>query len=204
MNFDLFTAQHVYRQVLDCMARPGKINLLGNVSFDLTGRFNRSIVAVALTLFDNEVSFHVAGDEDDRLQEFLRLHTMAGIEPLDRADFIIVHGRGKRDVVLSEAKRGELLFPERGATVIYAVDSLRPGDSARSGKDREGVTIQLEGPGVKDKRSLRVSGMEPSHLVEIRQLNSKFPLGVDVILGGDDCQVACIPRSSAIAWEVVD
>jgi len=88
--------------------------------------------------------------------------------------------------------------------VICAVDSLRPGNSAGPGRDRNGVTIQLQGPGVKDKRSLQVSGIEPFHLKEIKQLNNEFPLGVDLILGGNDCQVACIPRSAAIAWEVVD
>jgi len=37
LDFALFAAQRVYRQVLDCMARPGKINLLGDFSFDMTG-----------------------------------------------------------------------------------------------------------------------------------------------------------------------
>jgi len=69
---------------------------------------------VALTLFDNEVSFHVVGDEDNRLQEFLRLHTLARVSLLDTADFIIVRGPGKRDVVLSEAKKESFYFRKKG------------------------------------------------------------------------------------------
>ncbi|MFH0996477.1 MAG: phosphonate C-P lyase system protein PhnH [Pseudomonadota bacterium] len=192
-----------FRVILQGMSHPGKIYALTGSptpSSD-TGTSPRSypgkkaplpnlpgaesaVIEILGCLMDNEVSFAVIGDKG--METVIARHTDSRPVSLEDADYIIVLNgttRGK----LAGFKRGSLEYPDTGATILYLVEALS-----------EATGVVLSGPGVNGTVSLRITGLDPSELQLLRQVNSEFPLGVDAIFLDQSGQIACIPRSSRI------
>lgn len=192
-RFDpVFDSQRVFRRVLSCMARPGRVDFL--VPEELNSAPDRAMVMVALTLLDEEITFAALGEGKDRLARCCRLIAGSRMVPPEQADFVFVSGAEARPEITG-LRRGSLLFPDQGATIVCRVEALRPETHER------GVRLRLQGPGVQDEVSLGVVGLMRENLAYLREANAEFPLGVDTILVSGDGQVACIPRSTRIDWE---
>jgi len=192
-RFDpVFDSQRVFRRVLSCMARPGRVDFL--VPEELNSAPDRAMVMVALTLLDEEITFAALGEGKDRLARCCRLIAGSRMVPPEQADFVFVSGAEARPEITG-LRRGSLLFPDQGATVVCHVEMLRP-------ETHEGeVRLRLRGPGVQGEVSLGVAGLARENLASLREVNAEFPLGVDIILVSDGGQVACIPRSVRVDWE---
>lgn len=192
-NFDkIFDTQKFYRQMLDTMARPGKICPLPPLDLRPPSELGTYAAGMALTLLDSETSFAVLPARDD-WREYLRLNTGSEAEAVNAAEFIIADGRFDL-AEINELNRGNLLSPEQGSTLIILVDRLA--------KDGPGVGLTLSGPGVKGKAALVAQGLEPANMERILQLNAEFPLGIDVFFVDCCGNLAAVPRSSSVVWEV--
>ena len=168
-----------FRVILQGMSHPGKVYPLPN----LPGA-ESAVIEILGCLMDNEVSFAVIGDKD--METVIARHTDSRPVSFEDADYIIVRNgttRGK----LAGFKRGSLEYPDTGATILYLVEALS-----------EATGVVLSGPGVNGTVSLRITGLDPSELQLLRQVNSEFPLGVDAIFLDQSGHIACIPRSSRI------
>ena len=193
-SFDkVFDTQCIYRLTLDSMARPGKLNSLPILQVNPPSALSRSAAAVTLTLLDSETGFCMLPSEQTMI-DYLVLNTGAVPSPLTVAEFIVVLG-GEKWPELSNVCCGTLISPEKGATLIIMVDRLAT--------DGNGIKLTLQGPGIKGEAVLCISGLNQETLEAIANLNQEYPLGVDVIYVDDAGNIACIPRSSSLRWEVL-
>ena len=189
----VFDTQCIYRLTLDAMARPGKLNSLPILNINPPSSLSQSAVAVALTLLDSETKFCVL-PHDQGMIDYLMLNTGATSCSLTDAEFLIVIGR-EEQLELRDVCGGTLISPEKGATLIIMVDNL-----AAVGK---GVKLLLQGPGIKGESSLCISGLNNSIIKSLISLNQEFPMGIDVIYVDNANNIACVPRSSSLRWEVL-
>lgn len=191
----LFTSQQIFRLLLDTMARPGKVVALKALQFTPPEGLTGSIAGLAFTLLDRETSFTVL-PACESWSQYLSLNTGSQSTGVSAAEFVIMDGRTDLPE-LAGAKRGNLLFPDRGATLMVMVSAIEEGGAS-------GMKIGLQGPGVSGARSLSVSGLYAANLERVIDLNREFPLGVDLILSDNQGRLAAIPRSCSIIREVHD
>jgi alpha-D-ribose 1-methylphosphonate 5-triphosphate synthase subunit PhnH len=188
----VFMSQQIYRLLLDAMARPGQIVALPKLEIYPPDGLSRPIAGLAFTLIDQETTFAVLPDQQSWSQ-YLCLNTGSRRAELSRAEFIIVDGSTDLPSLM-EVNRGDLLFPDRGATLMIMASSV--------GEDDGDIKLTLWGPGVPGKKGLSLSGMCLANLERVRALNREFPLGVDLILTDSRGFLTCIPRSSVMTLEV--
>lgn len=176
MKEETFT-QQTFNVLMQAMSRPGTIHQLepreGCPPF----------MYVLLTLLDHEVTFAVVGE--DFISDHIATATGAREAATDEADYLLVQGGDSAGAVL-RAKRGDLRYPDRGATIIYMVRSLQ-GSS---------MNVRLTGPGISREQYLAVDGLSPGEVVDITAANASFPMGVDCILVDDAARTASVPRSA--------
>ncbi|MGD0622379.1 MAG: phosphonate C-P lyase system protein PhnH [Thermacetogeniaceae bacterium] len=192
-NFDqVFTSQQIYRLLLDAMARPGKIVTLARLEIDPPEGLSWSIAGLAFTLLDQETTFAALPDHES-WGHYLCLNTGSRQAAVSEAEFIIIDGRVDLPELLV-VNRGDLLFPDRGATLMVMVSSV-----GGAGAD---TRLTLQGPGIPGQASLTLGGLCPGNLERVQTLNREFPLGVDLMISDNRGALVCIPRSSAITAEV--
>ncbi|WP_165423010.1 phosphonate C-P lyase system protein PhnH [Ktedonosporobacter rubrisoli] len=209
----------VFRQLLDCLARPGKLNRLEDPIFldDLptyySARrqaqvpFNRYALGALMTLLDGEVSFTLAADghwlsESDAAVYWLALRTGSHSAAASEATFALFCD-GKSGGLLRELSLGTLLEPELSATAIYCVERLADEREQLSGP--EVISCALRGPGIPDLRRLQISGLEAHELELIKatrgvqqssiQEQSSEPLALEI--GQDNEQARTLSADEA-------
>lgn len=187
--------QDVYRSLLDCMARPGKINRINHADCGLSLSFSNYILGIAITLLDQEVTFNIFGDISNSSGQ-LQMYTKSRPSSIENCDYFIVNGGGIFDI--HRLKRGSLKFPDESATVICQVRQVLSGTAIRPGA----IKMGLQGPGIHDKQTLYVDGLNKEMMEPWQECNSEFPLGIDWILVDLTGQLSCIPRSTNFIWEV--
>lgn len=176
-TFDaVFDSQRVFRRLLEATASPGKLFVLP--PFEDCSPTD----SIARALLDHETTFHVVGENEGNFT----LATGARYAPLHEADFVFVHEPGR---VALDMKRGELEWPELGATAVYAVERL---------SNFGPITLRLSGPGVSGERMLGIKGLPLSEVKAIRDSRADYPLGVDVYLVDGAGQVCGLPRSTKV------
>ncbi len=174
---------NIFRVLMDSMARPGKI---------LTLPGSGTILSVCSALLDHEVKFSVIGEEThENLIRDIYENSKSEYTRSDLADYVIVTG-GSSSGGIKSLNRGTPEFPDRGATILYLAEEL--------GYDG-GCKISLEGPGISGKIELTIKGIDPLDIDDIRELNSEFPLGVDLFFIDRKSRVAALPRSSKIGMK---
>ncbi len=174
-------AGRIFRAVLDAMARPGRVVSLTGLSGTPAG-MHVSTAAVALTLFDADTPVCPEGFGDDSAA-WLQFHCGC---PVLSAPEEALFGLFRSGMQLDGAERysgGSESYPDRSATLLVQVDSLREGDQLR-----------LEGPGIQDEQRLAVSGLDRAFWPLFARNRATYPLGVDVILCAPS-EVACLPRT---------
>lgn len=157
--------------LLSAMSRPGTVH-------QVPAPADHAVVA---TLVDHEVTIATA---DEGLRDALSgqgRHEPAAVEDAD-----IVHVRDHTAVDVRACKRGSLVEPSEGATVIYRVDSISVGSEP-------GTTVRLSGPGVDGTATLSVSVPE-SALSALSEAQSEYPRGVDAVFATEE-RIATVPRS---------
>ncbi len=203
--FDVtFDSQEIFRSILDAMARPGSIVRLPdiNITPPVTNRYP---LLVLMTLLDHEVSFCVSGHSDTNVNtnengnrqavaEYLELNTGSKESAFGDADLILVY-RGSSHGLIRMAKQGTFEYPDESATVVYDVGSIENRrHEGEKGYNKE-MLLELFGPGIADKCTLEISGIERVEIEDILELRD-YPLGIDAIFSDKAGNIVCIPRST--------
>nr|WP_106782396.1 phosphonate C-P lyase system protein PhnH [Lysinibacillus timonensis] len=179
--------QQAFRQVLDALSFPGKVNKLAEGP-NAISVFIPQTGLVCQTLLDSEVTFYVAGDEPN-ISKMVQAYTGSHITNIKEADFVIFPLMLSLEEALTSLKSvkvGDLVNPHNSATIIYEVESLVAG-----------YTYKLVGPGIKDINTLTCS-LNPA-IFEIRkEINTEYPLGIDLIIIDRQGNVMGIPRTTQI------
>jgi alpha-D-ribose 1-methylphosphonate 5-triphosphate synthase subunit PhnH len=174
--------QQNFRTLLSAMSHPGKVYRLDDAFVD-------PLMAVIRTLIDQEVSFCVVG-EDTGLPQLIQERTLSPLVEIGEADFVIIPEGGSFGGIY-KAKRGTPEYPDQGATIIYKVEALGGGANGKA-------SVALTGPGIESEIRPVVKGLISGEFVDIADVNSEFPLGVDCIFVDNAYRVMCIPRSTRV------
>ena len=184
--------QSVYRKVLNAMARPGLIENLQKEAekADIDINCYKSIFLIMMMLLDREVSFNIVSEKAIDVSSLISQMTYAKVKPLEEADYIFVLEDSCNeylDMVIKKAKIGDLVDPNKSATIIAEFKCLDNGVN----------TLKFKGPGVRNLREVKISG-ETKWIKERSIKNQEYPLGVDLIYVDEKNNVMCIPRTTSI------
>ncbi|MGB9927225.1 MAG: phosphonate C-P lyase system protein PhnH [Methanosarcina sp.] len=209
-DFDhVFDSQHIFRVLLNTMAKPGKIGILPSLAINPPEE-NPYPFLVLLALLDREVSFSVQGNVKDpeKVMKYLELNTGSKPGDLGTSDFIFVYGGSSKGQVC-RAKTGSFRYPDKSATIVYAIDSISDPTSNftsdfisnsvsdRRASEKEKVLLELSGPGIKEKCMLAFSGIEKKEIQDLISVR-EFPLGIDAMFCDKKGRIVGIPRSSSV------
>ena len=179
-SFNLvFDSQIIYRMILEAMSNPGKIVSLQKYEKKLYGD-DPGLLAVALTLLDNEVSFYVFGN--DSLSDEISSLTHAEPDGIKSADFIFVRDQNDLKLAIENAKYGTLDDPHKSATVIIQNDNVPSQHTTLSGPGIEGRSGHMFTQTVTDAIMIRDT------------LNFEYPLGIDFFFISCMGDFLAIPR----------
>ena len=171
-------AQATFRAVLEAMSRPGRVQRIAAPPETPPG-LSPAAAAVLLTLVDADTRLALAAGE--AAEAWVRFHCGAALVPPGRAQFVLDPA-----ATLADLDAGTEEEPERGATLILAVEALAEAPGWR-----------LSGPGIREAHQLRVTGAPAGFAAAWRANRLLFPRGVDVILCAGD-QIAALPRTVMI------
>lgn len=168
--------QRVFRDLVEAFSHPGEVRDLTRHVGDIPAQ--RAILA---TLMDGEVTL---ADPVGRVAptDWPLLQAKAG--DAENARYVVAPGA---QVPNFQPALGTLESPELGATVLIEVDEIGQGELA----------LDLTGPGIKNSRSLRLTGLHRDWLVRRAEWVGDFPLGVDLLLT-DARRVVALPRTTRI------
>jgi alpha-D-ribose 1-methylphosphonate 5-triphosphate synthase subunit PhnH len=172
-------AQACFRAVLDAMARPGQVHVVGGVS--APAPLCDAAAAVLLTLADHETPLWL-DPAAARTATWIAFHTGASIVLAAQATFALALSlpdpAGFSD--------GTDETPETSATVILQVASLTTGRR-----------FVLEGPGLREPGVISIDGLPTDFVATWQRNHGLYPRGIDLILCAGN-QLAALPRSVSI------
>lgn len=187
----LYSTQSTFRSLLDAMSKPGKTVSLKHT--DPSGKnAYAEILLIATTLMDHETSFCCMGSYSQGLVEQIYSLTKSRVAEDFMADFIVITG-GSSNHQVAKAKIGTPEYPDEGATLIFQANGFDASPEA--------LHLSISGPGIKDRKSVYLEGIDHSDIETIRDINRSYPQGVDCIFTSSKSDVICLPRSTRIEWE---
>lgn len=190
---EIFDAQQHFRLILDCMARPGKANMLPQSGVDYPGGINQATVLVAMALLNADTCFYT---QDTAVADCFKLHTSALQVDIANADFVFMPQHSGADII-PQLKTGTLNYPEESATIIADAQSISnttfPG----------ALQLTLKGPGINGFSTVYVSGMDAAMFEVLQMQNEEFPLGIDLIVTDNTGNMLCIPRSTKVVYKLI-
>lgn len=187
---EVFDSQRHFRAILDCMARPGKINNIADVDLNVPNQINKASALIGFTLLSSESKFFVV-ENNEAINGYLTANTLAHPSDINFADFVFLNGNINENE-LELIKTGQLEYPEDSATVVVDLDQVSDQNMPDS------IPIVISGPGVVDLKTLFIKGTSKKILLDLIGLNEEFPLGVDIILTDREGHILCIPRTSHV------
>jgi len=195
--------QRIYRQLLDVMARPGKLANISDHSRHIERATDLSpgLIAIALTLIDREVTFAVHTVNNRSVENYLQVKTMSQVAPIDSADYVFIEqalDQSDIESFVEQMKAGTLQNPHLSSTVILRVEALTI-DRVESSD----LQLTLSGPGIKEFRRCFVRGFSPTWLEARYKKNKEFPIGIDMILVTGDGDMMALPRTTKIESLVI-
>lgn len=173
-----FQAAHAFRSIMEAMARPGTLHMIGGA--EPPAPLSKAAGSVLLTLCDMDTPVYLAGGADTGfVREWLAFHTGAPLVGPERCMFAV----GDWDALhpLSSYPKGTAQYPDRSATLIIECETL----------GASGAT--LIGPGIKESAALSLPEVQA-----FQENHRLFPLGLDFILTCED-QLAALPRSTEVS-----
>lgn len=174
--------QRTFRAILMTMSRPGSVTVLGNWT-QPPKKLHPATAAVCMTLVDMDTPLWLGKGTPRDVQTYLRFHCGCPVvrKQENGAFGLILDGTALPDMKGFNA--GDLEYPDRSATVIIQVSAINVGTGVR-----------LTGPGIKEETRLHVEGVDSEFWTLLKENNSRFPLGYDVILATPN-EIVSLPRS---------
>jgi alpha-D-ribose 1-methylphosphonate 5-triphosphate synthase subunit PhnH len=166
--------QAVFRTLLDALARPGTIGVIGDVLPELpklhNARAEAAAFAALLTLCDYATPVWLA-QADTALASAVRFHTGAPlVDTPANAAFAYIHDADALPPLESFAL-GSAESPEQSATLLIRVSALTGG-----------APVVLSGPGILDTATISPAGLPARFWHERATLAPLFPCGIDCYL----------------------
>jgi alpha-D-ribose 1-methylphosphonate 5-triphosphate synthase subunit PhnH len=186
----VLTTQATFRAVIDAMASPGTVRALA-ATIGAPPPLANAAAAVALTLCDHDtpVWLDAALCGSDPVCGWLRLHCGCRLVPEPRDAAFAFVGAPQELPPIEAFSLGTPDYPDRSATIVIQVESLRAGPP-----------LALSGPGIRATQVLHASGLPDDMAARLAANRSLFPRGVDFILA-DANEIAALPRSVRLASE---
>lgn len=183
-----------YRQLLECLARPGTINRISPATMfaQWPDQTNTYALAACMTLLDQETVYTSArsgawltATHSDHT--WVQIRTNCRIDHASQAQFVVLHDTQSAHL-LADLNQGSLTFPERSCTAFVVVDAL----------STIAPNWSLSGPGIKSHTDIAVhttSNIIP-HINATRQ---NYPHGIDVFLIDHQGNCVGLPRTTRIS-----
>lgn len=172
--------QAVFRVVLEALSQPAVWRQLPISAAGAPA--NPWIAAVLLTLLDHETSF--AALVDAATEEFVRARTNARRSSPTEADFVLGASASLTARTVLDLRRGTLEYPDDSTTLV--VDTTEPDNGAR---------LTLRGPGIPGTREAHI-GLGDEIVAALREANSNYPCGVDVLVVDATGRLLGLPRTT--------
>lgn len=168
---------HVFRSVMEAMARPGTIQSVAGAN--PPAPLSPASGAVLLTLCDIDTPVYLAGATDcEAVRKWLAFHTGAPV--VDPSHALFALGSWAALGPLSVYPIGTAEYPDRSTTLIVECPDLL-ADGAR-----------LKGPGIKDCAALSLPETQA-----FQANRALFPLGLDFIFTSDS-RLAALSRTTEV------
>ena len=179
-SFDeVFDSKKMFRLILEAMSNPSRIVSINEYADKLYGNYP-AFLAVAMTLFDNEVSFNTC--ENHSLSDEIASLTLAKKEPVETADFIFVCDLNHMEYVINNAKCGALADPHKSATVILYNDGA------------PACRLRLAGPGINGRPEVQLTQAVKNAIAIREAQHYEYPQGVDLFFISGAGELVAIPR----------
>jgi alpha-D-ribose 1-methylphosphonate 5-triphosphate synthase subunit PhnH len=183
----VFDSQAVFRLLMDGMSRPGTIQTVG-IDVEQPLPLGRAAGAVALALCDADTPVWLqSAMAKSGAPQWIAFHTGAPViqEKSDARFAFMQSPAGICSFGLFALGTQE--YPDRSTTLVIEVASLV-----------DGQPLALSGPGIRDKVTVKVTGLPEVFLSIWNDNRALFPRGADVILTAGDA-LLCLPRTTRIA-----
>jgi alpha-D-ribose 1-methylphosphonate 5-triphosphate synthase subunit PhnH len=178
-------SQRVFRAVLDAFSHPGRITGVP-AEVEMPGALSAATTAFLLTLVDRETPLWLAPDLGSaEVRDYVRFHTGAQIVT-DTAAAAFGLVTPARQPMLDGFAIGTDPYPDRSATLVIQVPSLRGGPSR-----------SLRGPGIDGSATAGIAGLADSFWSEWAANRALFPCGLDVVFAAGS-ELLALPRSITV------
>lgn len=177
-------AQHAFRQVLEALSRPGRVQSLPALPESVPG-LQPAAASLALALVDFETPVWLSPACRDAT-DFLRFHCGCTIvsEP---GEACFAFAAGWNEVPpLARFSLGDDVEPENSTTLVIEVEMLEKPES-----------LVLTGPGIEQRQRLATGAIPTERIAERAALQVLFPRGIDLFLTHDR-QVCGLPRTTRV------
>lgn len=201
-SFDMISGtQEVFRLLLDALANPGRsVDMSFHASQFVP---NSSLLALALTLLDNETGFFYKGRPE--ICEEIRFLSGAEQAPPEKADFVFLTSHSVPSGASGESSE-TLIYAGEILSELKAGTFRDPHDSAlvfieTSGKAEHTTSINIKGPGVPPEgRNLLLSSEEAAWIKARDKQQYEYPQGVEIIFIREDSSLFAITRKAVVTW----
>ncbi|MGF0537827.1 phosphonate C-P lyase system protein PhnH [Agrobacterium sp. ES01] len=179
----VFHAQSVFRMLMDCMARPGKIETI-TPEIAPPMPLGAAAGAVALSLCDHDTPVWLtSGLSKSTAGEWIRFHTGAALtREKSEARFAFMEA-GAALTPFGLFAAGSQEYPDRSTTLVIEVARLDGGQS-----------LILTGPGIKETTVIAPRGLPEMFQRQWGENRTLFPRGIDVVLTSGR-SFLCLPRT---------
>ena len=181
----VFQSQAVFRLAMDAMAQPGRIVDLGH-SVQAPAPLEPAAAAFLATLADYDTPVWFEDSNAEAAVSWLTFHTGAAVanDPLT-ASFALLSKKGPVGGWL-KLPMGSLSYPDRSATLLLSVESLR-----------DGTPLTIRGPGIETAATIAPRGL-PDGFTETMAINAaRFPLGFDLLMTCGS-ELLALPRTTRL------
>lgn len=178
-------SQAVFRQLMESVARPGRLADLGFAASAPQG-LSRAAGAVALTLFDFETTVWLdPALRGSEAESWLRFHCGCPLttDPAQAAFALVTETAAAP--ALAAFHQGDAKYPDRSTTVILQIQALDGGP-----------VVSLSGAGIQTTTEIAPAGLPADFWAQLETNQAQFQFGVDVMLVAGD-QLIALPRTTS-------
>jgi alpha-D-ribose 1-methylphosphonate 5-triphosphate synthase subunit PhnH len=179
--------QRTFRAVMDALSRPSTPVPYSN-PIEQAGPLQANAYAIALTLLDFEVSYHLAPSLAAAEPHLTFQTGSRRVEDAAKAQFAFVDLHHDR-LDLATYAQGEPDYPDRSTTII-----------ALCHPNADSEKLVCRGPGISAAGTLDVPGLPEDFLDQWKANSSKAPLGVDLLFVSAEVVIG-LPRSTRVFGE---
>ncbi|MEZ0168216.1 phosphonate C-P lyase system protein PhnH [Microvirga sp. TS319] len=166
----VFQSQAAFRLVMDAMAQPGLVVDVGQ-PVQAPAPLAPAAAAFLATLADYDTPVWIEDEGAEAAVSWLTFHTGAAVtkDPAT-ASFAVL---STKSLVggWSKLAMGTLSYPDRSATLLLPVESLRDGTPRR-----------IRGPGIETVAMIAPHGLPDGFTEAMAHNAARFPLGFDLVL----------------------